>query len=671
MDTVPFLARNSRESCGEAPHRGNSAVSWFLHSMGNSMINTKSVLLSVFVAVLAGTPALTAAGTGAHREFDVVVYGATPGGIAAAIPLARRNAKWRVALVTPYSRVGGLITNGLTHPDFRTFEARTGLFRELNKKVEAHYREKHGAGSQQVKDSLQGTHAGPEVNYAMLREMLGRTNIQIFAKHRLQSATVIDGRITSIELKAGETSLKMSAAYFVDATYEGDLLAAAGVKYHVGREGRETYGESLAPATADNQLQGYNFRLTMTDRKENQAPVPKPAGYRREDYLALLPLLKNGSVKRVFGDPYKGLGGGIYKRQTPVLPEGKRDINDVSRAAVRLSLPNINNGWPEGDEAERQRIFAAHLRHNVGMLYFLQHDEAVPEKFQKDAREWGLCRDELTFNQHLPEQLYIREARRMAGRYVFTQRDVERAPGTGHARAIFQKDAVAMGDYGPNCHGTFHEGPLFGGRHQGEFYQAAAPYQIPYGVILPEKLSNLTAPVACSASHVGFCALRLEPIWMSLGQAAGVATGIALESSEKAPAMTFALEDVSPADIRQRLHAMGAATIYTSDVPEESPSFAAVQWWGCLGGFIALDRTADEEPAKYGQRGPRRIGQYHHAFPAHAVELEKPLSKAVRDAWLKLASDELKTTKGLDSCKTRGDFIRAAWHLNQKNLTDK
>ncbi|MEL7337646.1 MAG: FAD-dependent oxidoreductase, partial [Planctomycetota bacterium] len=412
-------------------------------------------------------------------------------------------------------------------------------------------------------------------------------------------------------------STTLTADYFVDATYEGDLLAAAKLPYHIGREGRDEFGESLAPGKPDGQLQGYNFRLTMTDRKDNMAAVPRPDGYRREDYLPLLELLSSKKLKRIFGDPYRNLPGGIYKRQTPKLPGGKRDINDVSRSIVRLSLPHLNNEWPEGDEKTRRRIFDLHVRHNIGMLWFLQNDEAVPEEFQREANSWGLCRDEMTATGHLPEQLYVREGRRLVGRYIFTQRDTERTPGSGHARAIFHADAIAMGDYGPNCHGTDHEGPTIGGRHTGEFYQHAAPYQIPYGTILPKTVDNLAVPVACSSSHVGFCALRLEPIWMSLGQAAGEA--IALAAPSQTP-----LHQITADAIRTRLHETRTATIYTSDVPEESQDFAAVQWWGSLGGFIALDRSPDD-PAEYGRRGKQRIGQYHEAFPEHAIGLDQTL----------------------------------------------
>ena len=593
------------------------------------------------------------------REFDVVIYGATPAGIAAAIPIARRTPERRIALVTPYDRIGGMMTNGLNHPDFRTFEARTGLYRELNRRVESHFRRKHGDNSPQVADSLLGTHASSEVVHTVLRQMLAELpSICVLTTHRLISAERDGRRINGAAFSSSDSTVILNADYFVDGTYEGDLMASAGVEYRVGREARSEYGESLAPAEADKQLQGYNFRLTMTDRADNRAPIPKPDGYCREDYLPLVRLLRQGTIERVFGDPYGNLPGGIYKRQTPKLPDAKRDINDVSHSPVRLSLPNLNRDWPEGDAQTRKCILDMHVRHNVGMLYFLQHDDAIPPAIQQDALQWGLCKDEFTDNAHLPEQLYVREARRMVGRYVFTQRATERRPGTNDARAIFHGDAVATGDYGPNCHGTFHEGPVIGGKHTGEFYQTAAPYQIPYGTLLPKTVDNLAVPVACSASHVGFCALRLEPIWMSLGQAAGEAVELALESSTP-------LAAISPSSIRARLHETATATVYTSDVPEESREFRAVQWWGSAGGFIAIDRQKPPDEFTYGTRGKQRIGQYYEAFPRHNVELEKPLSAELRTAWTKLAQQL--NVAPVDDVRTRGEFILAAYTNRTKS----
>src|SRR3954462_12894839 len=153
-----------------------------------------------------------------------------------------------------------------------------------------------------------------------------------------------------------------------------------------------------------------------------------------------------------------------------MCPNGKYDINDVSAGIVRLSLPGENLGWPDGDAAARLKIFNEHLRWEVGLMYFLQNDAAVPANIRNEAREFGWCKDEFVETNHLPPQLYVREARRMVGRYVFTEHDTDAAPGD--ARSAPRPDAIAMGDYGPNCHGTSHEGSKFGGKHTGEFYKS-------------------------------------------------------------------------------------------------------------------------------------------------------------------------------------------------------
>ena len=320
----------------------------------------------------------------------------------------------------------------------------------------------------------------------------------------------------------------------------------------------------------------------------------------------------------------------------------------MSRGLVRLSLPDINNAWPDGDPQTRRAIFAEHVRHNVGMLFFLQNDESVPVPFREEALEWGMCRNEFVDNDHLPEQLYIREARRMVGRYVFTEQDTDCAPGD--ARAVLQRDAIAMGDYGPNCHGTWHEGTRFGGRHTGEFYKRVAPYQIPYGVMVPNGVENLLVPVACSASHVGFCALRLEPIWSSLGRAAGVAAIAAIDGD-------CPVSDISVTRMQEKLHASGAATIYVSDLPPDAPDFAAVQWWGTYGGLHGLHPTSNEP----GQRGSNIVGQYYEAFPFHAVELERVLDPERYHHWRELAESLHVDVSSLDNCRTRGAFIRTAF----------
>lgn len=574
---------------------------------------------------------------------QVCVYGATPGGVAAAIAAARSGSE--VLLIEPTDHLGGMLSSGLSHADFHSMEALTGTFLEFSQRVKAYYADTYGPDSEQVLVSYEGTFGEPKVNLKILEEMIGeQERIKVMKQAVLQQASVTQHRIDSLILEQSGTPIHVQADVFIDGTYEGDLMAGAGVPYQVGREARDEYGETLAPEQADGQLQGYNFRFCATTDPENRAPVLEPAGYVRDSFLALLPILESGKIDQVFGYPKRC----IYKAQIPPLPNGKYDINDVSNGLVRLSMPGRNLGWPEDSPAERKQIFDAHVRHNVGLLYFLQNDEAVPAKYQKEAQEWGWCRDEFIDNNHLPPQLYIREARRMQGQYIYTQKDSDYAPGD--ARTVRHPTSVAMGDYNNNCHGTDHEGPLIGGRHLGEFYNPMPPYQIPYGTLIPQQLENLVVPVAVSASHVGFCALRLEPIWMSLGQAAGQAAALAAQEAVK-------VQEVNIQALQSRLHAAGAATIYVSDVPPGHPDFAAVQWWGSQGGLHGLESRPSNGP-----RGANIQGQYYEAAPGHAVRLDEPLKGPIKDRWLELVKSWDVTATLSDSISTRGDLIRWAFH---------
>lgn len=605
---------------------------------------------SAVVAAGLGSGRLGAAG---NAPPAVLVYGATPGGIAAALAAARSGLS--VLLVEPAPRIGGLVTSGLSHTDFHSFESLTGAFLDFAQRVEAHYAKAYGKDSQQVKDTFRGTFAEPKVNLLVFEQMLAEHKT-ITVRKQLTLASVKvqkSGETSRIEAAtftgADGKVVTLTARVFIDATYEGDLMAMAGVPWRTGREGQAEYGESLAPEAADGQLQAYNFRFIATRATANRVAPVAPPGYRREDFVGVLPVLGSGKIKRVFDYP----SGCLFKAQTPPLPNGKYDINDVSRGLVRLSLPGKNLDWPDGDAATRAKIFADHLRDNVGLLWFLQTDNAVPAKFRDEAREWGWCKDEFTETGHLPPQLYVREARRMVGARVFVQRDSEHAPGD--ARAVLHRDAIAMGDYGNNCHGTAHEGGRFEGRHTGEFYNPVPPYQIPYGTLLPRTLANLLVPVAGSASHVGFCALRLEPVWMSLGQAAGHAAAMAVQED-------IAVQQVNVPALQQRLHKDRSATLYVSDVLPGHADFAAVQWWGTAGGLHGLAPM----PAKPGQRGRNIHGQYFEASPGHAAELAKPLDAELAGRWNKLAVELRVPVDKLpkpDGKTARGDWVRAAWKL--------
>ena len=571
---------------------------------------------------------------------DVLIYGATPAGIAAALAAAEGDRS--VYLVEPTARIGGLTTHGLSHSDFHSFEAQSGPFLQFSQRVLRHYRDTYGEDSEQVRDSWRGTHGEPSVNLLVFEKMLAeKPTITVLKEHRLIDATTENQSITASRFSLPDkTTITIEARLFIDASYEGDLLAAARVPYRVGREARSQYGESLAPETADDELQGYNFRLCMTQVPENRVPIPVPENYDREDYADLVPLVEAGKFRSAFGYPGRPF---VLKAHLPILPNGKHDINDVSKGLARLSLPGHNRKYPDGDLATRRRIKQEHLAWQLGLMHFVQTDPALPEDFRNEAATWGLCRDEFTETGHIPPGIYVREARRMVGMRVYTEADTKYAPND--ARARLHPDSIAIGEYSHNCHGTGHEGPRIGGKHSGEFYKGVAPYQIPYGVIVPKKMRNLLVPVACSASHVGFCALRLEPIWMSLGETAGLAADQALEENA-------GVQEVNVVALQRRIWSRGGATIHLSDVPPDHPDFTAVQWWGNLGGWHGIEPA----PKKPGTRGKHITSQYFDAFPGHAARLEEPLDEGLNKHWSALAKKHRLPVP--EAAATRGDWIR-------------
>jgi hypothetical protein len=609
-------------------------------------MNAKNATASILAAVaLFCWPTLDCDGA---ENADIAIYGTTPAGIAAALAAAEAGRK--VLLIEPTARIGGLTTHGLSHSDFHSFESLHGPFLQFSQRVLQHYRDTYGEDSEQVHDSWRGTHGEPSVNLMIFERMLAeKPTITVLKGHRLVDATVKDQSIAAARFSLPDNAIiTVNARLFIDASYEGDLLAAAGVPYRVGREARSEYGESLAPKTADDELQGYNLRLCMTQNPENRVPIPVPENYNREDYAALVPLVEAGKFRSAFGYPGRPF---VFKAHLPILPNGKHDINDVSKGLVRLSLPGRNQEYPDGDLAMRRHIMREHLDWQLGLLHFTQTASALPEDFRKEAATWGLCRDEFADTGHIPPQIYVREARRMVGLRIYTEADTEYAPND--ARARLHPDSIALGEYSHNCHGTGHEGPMIGGKHNGEFYKGVAPYQIPYGVIVPKKLRNLLAPVACSASHVGFCALRLEPIWMSLGGAAGHAADLALKAN-------VPLQRVDVEALQKRIWLHGGATIHVSDVPPDHPDFTAVQWWGNLGGWHGIEPA----PKNPGTRGKHITSQYFEAFPGHAAKLDQPLDTELTKRWTTLATEQGLSVP--DPVATRGDWIRSVFAASMK-----
>ncbi len=627
----------------------------------------KCIFLLIFLLIVESCkPAFGIVKQNEPQAFDVIVYGATFSGIAAAINAARYG--HTVALVEEYDRIGGLMTGGLSFTDFISFESLSGTFLNYNKRVVAYYTQKYGPNSQQVEDCHFGIHAEPHITLMIFKEMLEEyAGIQVYLNHRIRSVSL--GRpvqqlkhIESVNFLnlVNEQTLDLAGKIFVDATYEGDLAAFAGAEYRIGRESRQAYGEPLAghifykdgrilngsTGEGDQRVQGYNFRLLMTNNPDNRRLIEQPRDYHRDEYVPIAAVLQEEKVGQVFIEKSRD---GILRAQ--MIPNQKADVNDIKNAPVRIALLGENYAYPDGSPEVRAEIIAQHRQHILGLLYFLQNDEAVPEKYRQEARQWGLAKDEFTDNNNFPTRLYIREARRIMGEYVFTQNDVN--PVAGTLVVPYKRDAIAIGDYALNCHGV-QPPSLYPSVAEGDYNFIPPPFQIPMGVIVPLKFSNLLVSVAVSASHVGFSGLRLEPVWTALGQAAGLTAHLALAQNQMVP-------EVSADSVQLLLHRNKAKTSYISDIEVDFPLFEAAQYLGVRGYMqdVYLQDTLEMIDA---QTYRSLWGtQYAAAYPFHDLEADKKLDKALAAKWIdrlgqkSLQEEARKFLKG--HTPSRGEFL--------------
>lgn len=506
-----------------------------------------------------GTLALVSLRLTAQTDaFDVVVYGGTAGGVITAVAAAREGA--RVALLEPRDHLGGMVSGGLGWTDFGKKEVIGGYSLEYFERAGKRY----GAPVQ--------WHLEPHVAEDVFKELVEEAGVQVFYRHRLREKTGVEkqgARVASIAMENGAT---FTAQIFADATYEGDLMAQAGVSYTWGREGTDEYGESLAgvrdrtpehqfqvqirpadddgtllpevsaekkgPAgSADRKLQAYNFRVCMTKVPENRVPFPKPRSYEPARYELLARML--AEMDRLKQEAASGAAKDAPQRGDPMyrltqpwslrdvmkpdpIPNGKTDTNN--NGAFSTDFIGGNYDYPEADYATRERIWQAHIDYVQGFFYFLQNDPKVPKALRAEMAPWGLCKDEFTDTDHWPHQLYVREARRMIGEYVMSQKDIQ--------DELTKPDVIGMGSYNSDSHNVQRIVNAAGFvENEGDMQVPVTPYQIPYRVMLPKKAqaTNLLVPVCFSATHVAYSTLRMEPQYMIIGHAAGVAAHMAIE----------------------------------------------------------------------------------------------------------------------------------------------
>lgn len=521
------------------------------------------------------------------RTFDVVVYGGTAGGVVTAIAAAREGAS--VALLEPRDHLGGMVSGGLGWTDFGKKEVIGGYALEFYERAGR----KYGVPIEWYLE--------PHVAEAIFKEWVAEAGVQVFYRHRLVEKTGVTKEGTRVAAIRTENGATFRGKIFADASYEGDLMAQAGITFTYGREGTDKYGESLAgvrdrtplhqfqvsiparengrllaeispepkaPAgSADTKLQAYNFRVCMTQREDNRVPFPKPANYSPDRFtllakmLAAMDAIKREAALAPEGQAQKGDPRGRLKQPWSLwdvmkpdpIPNGKTDTNN--NGAFSTDYIGGNYAYATGDYATRERIWQDHVDYVQGFFYFLQHDPQVPAALHAAMAPWGLCKDEFVDTGHWPHQLYVREAKRMVGEFVVSQKDIQ--------TDVRKPDVIGMGSYNSDSHNIQRIVNAEGfAENEGDMQVSVTPYQIPYRVILPRRAeaTNLLVPVTFSASHVAYSTLRMEPQYMIIGQAAGVAAKLAIDGN-------LAVQDVPYASLRAKLQSQRAVFEWVKPAP--------------------------------------------------------------------------------------------------------
>ena len=502
----------------------------------------------------------------AADEYDLVIYGGTSGGVAAAVQTARMG---RTAIVIEPSRhVGGLTSGGLGATDIGNKAAIGGVSREFYRRVKQHY-ERDEAWVHEAKGSYRSRRQRPgedtmwtfepKVAEALFRDMLREAKVEVLLGQRLDRKGGVEkrgGRITSIRMESGRT---FQGRMFIDATYEGDLLAAAGVSFHVGREANATYGETLngvqtknavkhqfikrvdpyvtpgdaesgllpgvhagppgAEGAGDHRVQAYNYRLCATDVPENRRPWPQPKGYDPLRYELLLRNFEAGD-HRVPWNPI-------------LMPNRKTDSNN--NFAISTDNIGMNYAYPEADYQARERIVREHVTYQQGLMWTLANSPRVPEQVRRHFQTWGLAKDEFTDNDNWPHQLYVREARRMVGATVMTQHHCQ-------GREVVD-DPVGLAAYTMDSHNVQRYVRDGAAINEGDVQVGGfPPYPVSYRAIIPQadECPNLLVPVCLSASHIAYGSIRMEPVFMVLGQSAATAACQAIAADVSVQQLDYA-----------------------------------------------------------------------------------------------------------------------------------
>lgn len=496
------------------------------------------------ILLLLGFTLFTGCKSTPTEEYDICIYGGTSAGVIAAYSAKMMNKK--VLLIEPQNRLGGLTSGGLGFTDIGNKQVVTGLSKDFYRRLGTHY----GKLEQWIFE--------PKVADSIFNDYVKRADIDVLYKHRIIEANVIDGTIRDIILKSSDgtkTTKTVFAKMFIDCTYEGDLMAKAGVSYTIGREDNKLYNETyngvqlmkgyqfpdgidpykilgdstsgllwgIAPTTlspegtGDKLVQAYNYRICLTNNPTNKIEITKPDNYDPAKYELLLRLFDAQPEKRKLNHYF------IWSR----MPNKKTDINN--RGGFSTDMIGMNHNYPEASYKEREKIIKTHKDYTQGLLYFYKTDPRVPKELRDEIQEWGYPKDEYTENHHWSPQLYIRESRRMIGDYVITQAHCE-----GHE---IVDDGIGMAAYTMDSHNCQRivikkDGKHFVKNEGNVEIGGGLPYPISYRSIIPKEneCKNLLVPVCLSASHIAYGSIRMEPVFMVLAQSAAIAATEAIHT---------------------------------------------------------------------------------------------------------------------------------------------
>lgn len=544
----------------------------------------------------------------ANTGFQLMVFGATPGGIACSIRAAREGLK--VALVSTSEHLGGMMVNGLGIFDTLYNGSRAPLYDELRKMIYDYYRNTYGTDSPQYKSAGPGT--SKTMYEAKVAEQLldswlkAESNITVYKEYYPATISKTNGRIQEVVFRSTDEKkeLKIKARIFADCSYEGDLLGISGADYIIGRESKQEYGEEYAgviytkdekiptgseitlqqqisrrlnlyryserrtvvmagsTGVADKTVQGFNLRTILTDDPDNLYFPEKPVNYDPKHFKE------------------------HYTHTTEKLT--------LSRPNSKSSLPypeilGLQNKYVEGGWKERREVLQQYKNEVNGLLYFRQNDSSLPAEVREHWRKYGLAKDEFPGNDHIPYDIYVREARRLRGKVVFTQHDALLAEGLH--RAPIHTDSMTATDWFLDSHACT-EKTIPGSKEEGHVMlrSETVPGQVPLALLFPSEPVNLIVPVCLSASHIGWGAIRLEPVWMSVGEAAAWLVIQAVKQNTDPPAVNA---DMLVRHLAQQRFLLS----FFNDIEgrESASWYPAIQYLGTKGFFGSYEALADQK----------------------------------------------------------------------------